>query len=289
MGRQCLMVATSFLLGNYEVTAILIPSYQDERGSLLKRQRTARKIGKLSETAPLNFDRVGWYGHRIPTNYQEPTDNSQNNSNDVLPQPRLPEWNSDFIGFYSELLALHPLPTKSVTAAFIGGFGDVLAQSVELYTSQRAAYKSHPTFDLLRTLAIVSEGFLFSGPLMHYAYDALEKRVPVHTEDPDDGIYEWLAAAFHCIVDILVLDSVLVGALLLSSAIFEGRSSEIAWDMRDDYFAAVKVSWLSSALFAPLQCALIRHLRVDLRVLAMNVQDIMWNAAMSYMIYRSRA
>jgi hypothetical protein len=198
---------------------------------------------------------------------------------------------TDWTKLYCIFLSSFPLVTKSITAAFIGGFGDLLAQIVESYSLERKTKytgKASSAFDGRRTFAIVVEGLCISGPMMHYAYDWLESVLPVHTPDPNDDLYEWLAAMSHVLVDAILMDSFSVGTILVCTCILEGRGTELLSELKQDYIPTVKVSWASSLVFAPLQCTLFRFLHVNYRVLAMNIQDVVWNGMISYMAHRSR-
>lgn len=180
---------------------------------------------------------------------------------------------------YVHNLQHYPTLTKSLTACFIGGLGDILAQWFE----------ASGAVDIRRLLSVAGEGLLVSGPLMHYSYEFLDTIIPV--EHPGNTpLQKWLLAGIQVLVDCLVMDCVFVATLMLTTALLEGRHLRHALGefSSGQYWAGVRVSWASSACFAPLQTWLFRYVPLEFRVMAMNVQDVFWNAAISYIAHQSR-
>jgi hypothetical protein len=71
---------------------------------------------------------------------------------------------SSLFAWYNSKLESHPIVTKSLTTAAVGGLGDVLAQSA---FSER--------YEPRRTLAMAGTGLIFSGPIMHFWFTGLNR------------------------------------------------------------------------------------------------------------------
>mmetsp|Transcript_6266 Transcript_6266/g.10887 ORF Transcript_6266/g.10887 Transcript_6266/m.10887 type:complete len:305 (+) Transcript_6266:57-971(+) len=189
---------------------------------------------------------------------------------------------ASFCGVYLQFLDGFPLLTKSITAGIVGGIGDGLAQTFEMMlcsTRQR--------FDVRRALCVATEGLLVSGPLMHFFYHYLDLLIPVDSVD-SSATQKWAVSILQVSIDCLVMDFIFVATLMITTAILEGKARNIRKELKEEYFKGVKAAWMSSMLIAPLQCCLFRYVPIAFRVLAMNFQDIIWNAAISYVAHRTR-
>ena len=180
--------------------------------------------------------------------------------------------------FYWDLLETAPILTKSVTACLIGGIGDATAQLFE--RSARVRF-----FDFRRIISVAAEGLLISGPLMHFVYEWMETVLPLEGED---DFVTWIYAMIHVVMDSVVLDCVFVATLMVFTGLLEGKINSIPMEFQTDFIPALKASWVSNLLFLPLEIAVFKFVPVKLRVLAINVQDIVWNAIVSSMAHRSR-
>ena len=174
---------------------------------------------------------------------------------------------------YHSHLQTFPVVTKSATAAAVALLGDVLAQAV---------FEEHDVLDLFRSFTVALEGAFVSGPLLHYAYEWLDD---LHVAEID-----WLDTILQVLVDIFVMDSIFTATLMVTSGLLQGQSWRclLYHELRDSYWMAVQVSWSASLGMAPLQCINFAFLPVEYRVLMTNLQDVVWNAAVSYMAHRGR-
>eukprot|EP00545_Synedropsis_sp_CCMP1620_P005840 CAMPEP_0119015788 /NCGR_PEP_ID=MMETSP1176-20130426/11628_1 /TAXON_ID=265551 /ORGANISM="Synedropsis recta cf, Strain CCMP1620" /LENGTH=236 /DNA_ID=CAMNT_0006969109 /DNA_START=210 /DNA_END=920 /DNA_ORIENTATION=+ len=195
---------------------------------------------------------------------------------------RIQNATSRVMPLYFENLQEWPVLTKSSTSCVIGGLGDLLAQFLEI---SFLASSNH--YDLYRALSVSLEGLLVSGPLMHYFYEFLESVIPVESADTSN-LEKWLIVIFQVLLDCLLMNFIYVATLMITTAILEGRIRQITAELKLEYWNGVKISWASSLCFAPMQCFLFRYIPVVYRVLAMNLQDIVWNASVSYVAHRSR-
>lgn len=212
----------------------------------------------------------------------------------LLPKSQL-RWNiSVFVETYLKYLDTYPLMTKSITAGIIGGIGDFVSQIFERNFQSREKCKPESAFcghthkyDYQRTLAIFSEGLFISGPLMHIAYDAFESLLPI---TDSEGIMGWIVAGIHVAADTFIMDTFFVLTAISVSGLLEGVSirNQLIPQLLDEFIPTVKAAWASSFILCPLQFVCFRYLPLSLRVFAMNCQDIIWNAVVSFMAHRHR-
>ena len=199
---------------------------------------------------------------------------------------------ASFLEWYSQSLETNPVLTKSITAGFMGALGDILAQAVEAWTEKtnRGTFRWRD-LQVRRMLSVAAEGLCISGPLMHFAYDFLEEHLPIFSEDGEEqasALHSWAMVFCQVFVDTIFMDSVFVATLIITSALLEGRAKEITREMTTSYIPAVKVSWLSSLFWSPVQVLSFKYIPCSYRVAAINLQDIAWNASISFMAHQSR-
>ena len=182
---------------------------------------------------------------------------------------------------YEELLDQWPIVTKSITSGIIGFAGDYLAQVAELHY-----FKSRRRFDHYRAFCVSIEGFLVSGPIMHIAFEFL---ADFTNEREDATEYEkWIIALEQVVLDSVFLSCFFVATLMIVTAVLEGRTRKIPEEFRLEYWNGCKGAWLTSLGFIPIQTISFRYTPLSFRVLAMNLQDCVWNAVVSYIAHRSR-
>lgn len=203
----------------------------------------------------------------------------------------------EFIDWYMVNLIAFPLVTKSITTGVMQLLGDVGAQIVENYLEQETARRekkeappsvSYQTFQFRRAFCVCLDGVLVAGPLMHCAYDFLERVLP--TEDPGaSGMQSTLAALSHVVINDYILDCGFIAILFITSGLGEGyKISEIFSQMKKDYVPAVKASWGATIVTVPVEFVCFNFLPSHFRVLCMNVIDIVWGTLVSYMAHRHR-
>lgn len=198
----------------------------------------------------------------------------------------------DTISLYLRLLDSHALLTKTLTSGFVGGFGDIMAQCFEHNMSRSPLF----LLDKRRLCGIFVESTFLSGPLMHYTYDFLEHLMPVHdvkdsgdkNNDKMSSIRTWAAATFHVIADTFLLGPVHVFTMMVVTFMFEGRMASLKADLLMDFGPTFRASIISSLLFMPLQVFAFKLLPTQFRLLYVNLQDILWNAVVSFAAHKSR-
>jgi len=192
------------------------------------------------------------------------------------------QWTQEYLIFLDQ----YPVITKSITAGIVGGVGDILAQLGEMAILGQDCGQ----LDFHRAFTIAAEGLLVSGPLLHFAYEWLE----THFSALDDSavshsaLYVFLMTITQVLIDLVVMDSIFVATLMVTSAILQGRRHQVLHELRTEYIPAVKVSWLSSLSMAPIQFINFGYIPIQFRVIVTNLQDVVWNAAVSFMAHRSR-
>lgn len=192
-----------------------------------------------------------------------------------------------FLDLYSISLESNPVITKSITASLMGAVGDIFAQAVETWTNGEIFERRR--INARRVFAIAAEGLLVSGPLMHYSYEVLEAYLPIYEDETESNdLHSWYMTICQVIIDAIVMDSIFVATMMVTSALLEGRRKEIRLEMATGYVPAVKVSWFNSLCWAPIQCLSFKYIPFNYRVLAVNMQDIAWNASVSFMAHRTR-
>ncbi len=199
---------------------------------------------------------------------------------------------SKIISTYLHFLANHALLTKSLTSGLIGGLGDICAQCFEQRGLAGASlFKMAVPLDRLRLFGIFFESIFLSGPIMHYAYDYMEYLVPVHGkggQKSDSSLQQWFAASFHVLLDIVVLGPLFVLLLMATTSVIEGKVGSLKRELMTEFGPTLWVSTLASIGFIPTQLLAFRLLPVQFRLLYMNMQDIVWNAIVSFMAHKAR-
>jgi hypothetical protein len=192
--------------------------------------------------------------------------------------------------------------------------GDVLAQIIEFGTALK---DKDILFDNRRIFAMFIEGSCVSGPMLHFVFEFYEYIFPIHCIDecvhkdqdlkstgsfaeeevnpeiPSDQTYEvskrqYLAALLHVAFDQVVMAFPYVAGMMIVTALVEGHGSNLAQELEEEYMNNVKASWMAALLLAPYQFLAFRYLPITWRVLAVNIQDVIWVMAMSYVTHRTR-
>jgi Mpv17 / PMP22 family len=203
-----------------------------------------------------------------------------------------------FSAWYMEVLNASPLITKSITTAVIGLLGDTGAQYVEerirakteggsmMSNSNNGPWRRwFRNYDRRRGLSIVGGSILVTGPLLHLAYNVLERWIPVAGVG---GAAASVAALTQVFINDFFLDAIFVATTIVTTGVAEGYARQIVPQFRNDYLATVRASWATSLALMPLEFACFRFLPLSFRVLGMNFIDIFWEALISYMVHRRR-
>mmetsp|Transcript_6915 Transcript_6915/g.15203 ORF Transcript_6915/g.15203 Transcript_6915/m.15203 type:complete len:352 (+) Transcript_6915:185-1240(+) len=224
---------------------------------------------------------------------------------------------SNFGNWYSDQINRNPVRTKSLTAGALAVVGDVLAQIIENSTDLRMG--STGVFDKRRIFAMFIEGSCVSGPMLHFVFEWYEYLFPIHCldggstedseidEDNDEHsigletsssnkpVAEYVMsrrmyfnAFLHVLFDQVVMAFPYVAGMMIVTGVVEGHGSTLAEELENEYMNNVHASWYAAMGLAPIQFITFRFLPITLRVLAVNLIDVIWVMFMSYSTHRTR-
>lgn len=183
------------------------------------------------------------------------------------------DWRNPLAG-YMKLLDCYPLTTKIVTSGIIGALSDILAQ--------RISGTSYAEISWRRVAALTIVGAILTAPLFHYLYERMEATIPTKLGwkntalqlaiDQLLGAPVWLAAFFP-----------LVAACELApdaNTIAKISASQYA----NEFVPALLLTW---KIFIPTQTFSFVCLPIRTRVLALNIVDLAYTAALSYLSHEN--
>eukprot|EP00804_Cyclotella_cryptica_P001250 CCRYP_012742-RA/>CCRYP_012742-RA protein AED:0.12 eAED:0.12 QI:42/1/1/1/0.66/0.57/7/5331/850 len=202
--------------------------------------------------------------------------------------------------WYMDQMKNHELLTQTITAGILGIIGDIFAQCVEHYVHRGSSASSHhdilswlSTLDKQRTFAMFGDG-LITGPLLHYVYELYETLLPIpEMEESDPPSFNkprkrFIMSTAHVLIDNSIMAGFYVFLTMCTTAVLEGHYETIPYELKHDFVSALKASWASSVGLAPMQLLSFIYLPKELKVLAVNVQDIIWVAVISYATHLNR-
>ena len=222
---------------------------------------------------------------------------------------------SKFAKWYMKQMETHELRTKCISSGILGLVGDVCAQEVGHYLTQQSILESNSMtpsipdatgwigmlnrLDKRRMVAMFSDGALTTGPLLHFVYEWCESILPIPEID-ESSIQSpqekrtavrkrFTTALIHVLFDNFIMAILYVFLMMTITAILEGKYASIPDEIRHDFLPAIHASWKASLMgLAPMQLLSFHFLPMELRVLAVNVQDVIWVTVMSYVTHRNR-
>jgi hypothetical protein len=189
--------------------------------------------------------------------------------------------------YYQRLLQTHPLKTKALTSSFITGLSDVGLQLCEQNSDDHATNvcntlsaetESKQSWNIdvsdlkwSRTLTLSAVGLLYSGPVNHFWFAALEKLV--RTQHKTRSVMIKLA-----LDQIMFVPAVISGYLTVRGVLERKSELQIRAQLQEKVAVATKAAWQ----FWPLvQLATFSVVPVMYRVLFGNFCAIVWNARLS--------
>lgn len=185
------------------------------------------------------------------------------------------------LAVYLAALDARPLTVKAATAGVMAAAGDMLAQRLEQPPPPpgspprpRGAFLA--TLSPRRVAALTVVAAAFTAPAFHFLYAALEAAFPVGAAARN----VWIQLG----VDQLVAAPVFLAVFFPAFGLLSGRGvAEVVAQTRRDYIPSLRVTY---AVFPVFQWASFTFLPPPLRVLAVNVVDLGFNAVLSYMANR---
>lgn len=197
----------------------------------------------------------------------------------------LTTFTNNVLDIYMNWLDVQPVITKSVTTAVIQFLGDVVAQT---YDARKKGSTIRSCYDARRGLSLAIDGLLLSGPLLHYAFELMERVLP--TEEESNASLLSVPTLLHVVANDYLVDSLYLTVSFVFVAVAEGHSLSdlLRWMKRGDLWDTIKASWTTSIALMPIEYFCFHQGPLRLRVLAMNVIDILWGAIISFVAHRSR-
>ncbi|KAL7527864.1 hypothetical protein ACHAXR_002171 [Thalassiosira sp. AJA248-18] len=215
---------------------------------------------------------------------------------------------SSIAKWYMNQLERHELRTKFMSSGILALVGDVAAQKFAHYMTTVNTISSSG-LDKRRMMALFIDGMVITGPLLHYVYEFYERVLPTHdnsNNSTNDNHHQSSAASsaeanrqnnrflipalIHVLFDNFIMVSVYIAVLMVTTGLLEGRHyAFIPHELKHNLVPAILVSWRVSIMgFVPMQLLAFHYLPMKLRVLAVNVLDVIWVTVMSYVTHRNR-
>jgi Mpv17 / PMP22 family len=197
--------------------------------------------------------------------------------------------------WYRLQLDVRPVMTKCFTTSLIQFLGDFIAQSYErlrIRNTQKSNVKGLsvcldvPAYNPRRGLSLAADGMLLSGPLLHFAFELMEHVLPSHEDDSKS----WISTTtiLHVLANDFVVDTIYLFLSFIFVALAEGLGRDLPNLIRRDFPATIQASWGTCIVFMPVEYLCFSKLPLSLRVLSMNLIDVLWGSIISYVTHRSR-
>lgn len=185
---------------------------------------------------------------------------------------------------YMRFLDEAPLLTKVFTSGLLGALSDVIAQVIENSGRSKFDGLETPTMSLdwQRVLALSVVGMVLTAPMFHFLYDLLEHVIPSSAA----GLRSVKNVTAQLVVDQLVAAPLWVVSFYgLFSVAENGRVAlpDIVAQIQRDFVPTMKLTWM---IFPVFQVISFGFLPKKMRVLVLNVVDLGYTAALSYIKHR---
>uniref|UniRef100_A0A803LT87 Uncharacterized protein n=1 Tax=Chenopodium quinoa TaxID=63459 RepID=A0A803LT87_CHEQI len=172
------------------------------------------------------------------------------------------------MSWYMDLLLKSPVLTKAVTSALLNFVGDLICQ---------LAIDKVPTPDYKRTSMFTFLGLVLVGPTLHYWYLYLSKLVTLPGAS---------GAFLRLILDQFIFAPIFIGTFLSTLITLEGRPSQVAPKLKQEWVSSVIANW---KLWIPFQFLNFRFVPQQFQVLASNFVAVIWNVILSYKAHKEHA
>jgi len=168
-------------------------------------------------------------------------------------------------------------------------------------TTTRPAVIFH--YDVQRGISNIINNLCITTPLYHFGYDFLDTIIPISSSSSD------INALLQVLIDCIAFDATFVFLLYISSCTIEnykkapiiieqvdddnGRSHERQYpievlstvSLTNKLLPAILASWKMSMVTAPIEYILFRYFPLRLRVLGMNLIDLLWDGVISFVLH----
>ncbi|KAJ7538131.1 hypothetical protein O6H91_11G036000 [Diphasiastrum complanatum] len=166
-----------------------------------------------------------------------------------------------FFAWYLKMLERHPVKTKALTSALLNFLGDLFCQLI---------VEKSDTINLKRISMITVIGLLLVGPTLHFWYLALSKIVITGGSK---------GAGMRLLLDQFIFAPVFIAVFFASLLTLEGRPSDIAPKLQQDWRSAVITNW---KIWIPFQFLNFLIVPQQLQVGAANIIALAWNVYLSF-------
>ncbi|CAJ0829814.1 6609_t:CDS:2 [Entrophospora sp. SA101] len=168
------------------------------------------------------------------------------------------------INLYKYHLTRRPILTQSITAGFLCGLGDTIAQHVV----EKRGIKNHDSY---RTIRIGGFGILIAGPVPAVWYRILDRYVKF--ENPITGLLARVA------LDQMVFAPTFIAGFFLIQGILEGKTKlQLTRKLEKAYLPALLNSY---KIWPIVQLINFRFVPLDHRLLVVNTVALGWNTYLS--------
>lgn len=173
---------------------------------------------------------------------------------------------------YLEALDRRPLLVKVLTSAVISCVSDLVAQNFELWGAGKLSWLQQD-IDWRRVAALGFVGAVLTAPMFHFLYDAMDAYIP-STRNPLNTVAQLL-------VDQLIAAPAWLVAFFGLISVCEGRFDldSVKAQIARDYIPSLKLTW---TVFPVVQLLSFAFIPKHLRVLTLNVLDLGFTGALSY-------
>lgn len=170
------------------------------------------------------------------------------------------------LAWYSRSLDSHPIITKSLSSAIIGGSGDVLSQYIEAKNEKRPF-----EWNLIRTGRFGLLGLVLIGPVIHYWYGAIMRWFPGNSAS---------TVAKRVMLDQFFFSPLFLPTFLSGLWILEGKeASTLVPNLKEQVPTAIVANWV---LWIPSQIINFSFVPGKYQVLFSNFVGFIWNTYLSY-------
>jgi len=167
-------------------------------------------------------------------------------------------------------------------------------------TTTRPTVNFH--YDVQRGLSNIVNNLCITTPLYHFGYDFLDTIIPISSSSD-------INALLQVLIDCIIFDATFVFLLYISSGTIENyKKAPIIIEQVDDdndrsherqhpievlstvslqnkLLPAILASWKMSMVTAPIEYILFRYFPLRLRVLGMNLIDLLWDGVISFVLH----
>ena len=163
----------------------------------------------------------------------------------------------------------------------------------------------HFHYDIQRGISNMMNNICITTPLYHFGYDFLDTIIPISSSSS-------INALLQVLIDCIVFDATFVFLLYISSGTIENYMRVAPIDieqvvddedndsshvrqhqlevlstvsLKNKLLPAILASWKMSMVTAPIEYILFRYFPLRLRVLGMNLIDLLWDGVISFMLH----